>query len=121
MNTAKKEIAIVQPSAEPIKALVFYNTAKTWLEKASRIDEVQAIRNKAEAVRAYAMQALDRELQANAADIRMRAERKVGELLREMEKHPGGGVAGKHRSKGSTGAPPTLAELGISKDQSMRW
>ena len=42
--------------------------------------DAKDIRDKAEAMRAYAKQAKNKELEIDAAEIRMRAERKVGEL-----------------------------------------
>ena len=118
-------VGVVQPSGEPIKALTFYNSAKTALEKASRIDEAQMIRNKAEAMRAYAAQALDRDLQTYATEIRMRAERKIGALLKAQARV--GERAGRGGDQKSTSLsndvdrPPTLEDLGITRDQSSRW
>ena len=55
------------------------------------------------------------EMQNDVAEIKLRAERRAGELLGEMEKHPGG------LSHDVTTPPPKLAELGISGMQSSRW
>jgi hypothetical protein len=54
--------------------------------------------------------------------IRWRAANKAGELLKAMEKaKPGGDMRPGHRSPKPTDAPKTLAELGISKQQSSDW
>jgi hypothetical protein len=49
-------------------------------------------------------------------EIRLRAERKAGELLRQMEKAKGGNPNLSHRPTGST-----LSDLGITRDQSSQW
>ncbi len=49
------------------------------------------IRDKALAMQAYARQAQDNELQIWAGEIKMRAERRAGQLLKDMDKSKGGG------------------------------
>ena len=54
-------------------------------------------------------------MQNYCAEIKIRAERKAGEMLANMEKHPGAAT----RSHDVTA--PRLADVGISKMQSSRW
>ena len=109
-------------------ALIRYDAARRALAAAHRVDEVKAIRDKAEAVRTYAQQARDLEMQNMACEIRLRAERRAGQLLLDMEKNPGTRGEGRPRKDGTkrrssrpTANPPTLEEIGISKDQSAKW
>ena len=109
--------------------LVRYDAAKRALAAASRVDEAKHIRDRAEAVRVYATQARDYELQNRAATIRLLAERRAGQLLADMEKNPGTRGEGRPRKDGTskrrylrdTAIPPTLEELNISKVQSSKW
>ena len=99
----------------PTTALANYDAARAALAAAHGIDEVKEIRDKAEAVRLYARQAQDRDLMRWAAEIKLRAERRAGEMLGEMEKNRGAAVP--TRSHDAT----TLKELGINKNQSANW
>lgn len=109
--------------------LVRYEQARTALAEAHRVDEVKDIRDKAEAMAAYARQAKDQDLILWATEIKVRAERKAGEMLRDAKANgelatPADGVrlgANKHLSDSTTSAPQTLSQLGVTKDQSQRW
>src|SRR5215471_14762556 len=60
--------------------------------------------------------------QNRVAEIKIRAERHLGQALARLEKAKGGGdQRSDHRSHDATGGPPTLADLGITKTQSSRW
>lgn len=86
------------------------------------MDEVKSIRDKAEAMAAYARQAKDTDLVQWATEIKVRAERKCGEMLRSSEKAKGGKpMQERYRSCDTTSNGATLADMGISKDQSSRW
>ena len=66
--------------------LVKWNNAKRAIMEAKSIDEVKAIRDKAEALRAYAKQAGESlTAQNDLCEIKLRAERRAGEMLKERE------------------------------------
>ena len=53
-------------------------------------------------------------------EIKVRAERRAGQMLAEMPKHPAGRPS-VNRSHDATDLPPTLDDIGINKTQSSRW
>jgi len=103
-------------------ALTHYDAACFALSLARSVDEVQAIRNKTEALRAYARQAKNKQLEIDATEIRIRAERRLGELI-AAQKETVGLAKGRLR-RGSNLEPredtPTLAAAGIDKKLSSR-
>jgi hypothetical protein len=101
-----------------MNSLAKYDAARAALEKAHTVDEVKDVRDKAEALRVYAKQANDIDMQNWAAEIRVRAERRAGELLKETPKQHGARGTGKKVE--SPNATP-LSELGVTKTQSSKW
>jgi phage N-6-adenine-methyltransferase len=101
-------------------ALVRYDAARRALAEAHDVDEVKDIRDKAQAMAAYARQAKDTELVEWATEIKVRAERRAGELLREMAEHGERAGDGKP-SRGATVSAPTVAALGLNRSQVSRW
>jgi N6-adenosine-specific RNA methylase IME4 len=104
-------------------SLVRYDAACRALAAAKSVDEVREIRSTAEALRAYARQAKNREMEIDAAEIRLRAERRLGELM-AAQRHTVGlnkGVRLSGRGSGGSDADPprderpTLEEIGIDK------
>jgi hypothetical protein len=57
----------------------------------------------------------------DATEIKVRAERKAGQLLDDTKKNKQRQSGHGDQKSGSQNATPTLAELGVSKDQSSRW
>jgi hypothetical protein len=98
--------------------LVKYNAAKRALAEVDRIDEVKEIRGKAVAMRIYAMQARDRGLIDHATEIHLRAERRAGELLKDMAQ---AGERAVRKNMKSQPATSKLSDLNINKSQSSRW
>ena len=95
-----------------MKELVHFNRAKKELVLATDIDEVKEIRDKAEALRIYAKQAGESlEMQNQCAEIKIRAERRAGELLGETVGHSGGSPLHHERD----------LPKGISEIKSHRW
>jgi site-specific DNA-methyltransferase (adenine-specific) len=102
--------------------LVRLETARRLLAEVRGVDDARAIRDVAEAARIYARQArLGLEAQNDAAEIKLRAERKLGELLAQSERNPGGNTNRSQPATGSPDEPARLRDLGISKSQSSRW
>ena len=96
------------------------------LSEAKNMDDILHIRDIAEAARVYAKAAkLGLENQNEAAEIKIRAERKAGEMLAQMPKAVGTDYGGKQYADSNimlpSNPPPTLSDLGIEKMQSSRW
>lgn len=64
--------------------LVIYNEMVAAIAKCEKVDEAKAVLDKAKALEVYFKQARNRESEIKACNIRMRAERRTGELLKEL-------------------------------------
>ena len=105
-------------AGEKLPTLLHYDQACKALAAAVRVDEVKDIRNGAIAIRVYARQAKNRNAEADAVELRMRAERRLGEMMRAQKETVGlnrGGRPAKTRVSENPGLP-TLAEAGIDKN-----
>jgi N6-adenosine-specific RNA methylase IME4 len=102
--------------------------AKLALSEARTLQDVKQIADVAEAARVYAKRVVASMEAVNyAAEIKVRAERRLGEILLQTPKHTGtrgqlDGYAhiGPSDSEGPIDAPPKLSELGIDYKVSMR-
>ena len=65
--------------------LIRYEAACRAVAEAKTVDEAKDLRDKAEAMRAYARQAKNRQLEVDTAEIRMRAERRLGEIIKAQK------------------------------------
>lgn len=101
--------------------LVRYEQARYALAEAHRVDEVKDIRDKAEAMAAYARQAKDTELIQYATEIKVRAERRCGELLSQVPKNTGARGIGQSALPASESTPQTLAQMGLTHNESSRY
>lgn len=109
------EQSLPAPVVQP-RELALLGEARRMIQEASSLDEIKGIRDKAEAARKYVESAqLGLALQNHAAEVKLRAERKAGELLAKL-KLPGG-----NRRLTNSGDGPSLDDLGITKHQSSRW
>ena len=93
------------------------------LAETTDLDEIKDIRDKAAALVHYAKTAkLKLREQNTAAKVKIDAERRAGELLKEADKNPGGQAEHEsYRSHDVTTRPPKLSDIGINKVQSSRW
>ena len=98
-----------------LTGLVKFDAARQAIDIASSIDEIKDIRDKSEAMRAYAKQShFSLKMQNQCCEIKIRAERKAGEILKESTR-----VGNPQWSHSATIG--RLGDIGISKSQSSRW
>ena len=106
-----------------------FDEAYNALMVAKTIDEIVQIRDRAEMLRLYYRQQADSfEMQQASAEIRLRAERKAGVILKDMPKNKG--TRGQLNGRDSSGPiseevpednTPTLDDLGISYKESSQF
>src|SRR3954466_4481247 len=90
--------------------------------EAGTIGEAKDIRDKAEAMRLYQKQHSDSlEAQNAAAEIKLWAERRLGELMKAMPKNTGSQNTEPRAWQDASAEIPTYAEQGIEQTEAFRW
>lgn len=100
-------------------ALTRYDAACAALSAAVKADEVMHVRLEAKAIEAVARVAQNLDLELDAAKLRIRAEARLGEMVRQGEEQ---GIIARHGGRRQQGqgtesepCPATLADIGIDK------
>lgn len=112
---------------EPVTSLIRYDSMCRAIDAAYEVDEVKDIRDKAMALEAYARQARNTEAERRACEIRLRAERRTGELLGKLKRsalsNGGDAKSAIYREKpiSQSEYAAALASSGISQTQAQRW
>lgn len=125
---------------EAAGALAIYDRMCMAIAECSRVDEAKDIRDKALALEAYYRQARNLDAEREAANVRLRAERRVGELLKDLARAETPNPAGKNqhvvtsadgtqpqsiseqaRCKGPSPYATALAEQGMSRQAAHRF
>lgn len=121
MENALEKLPRAQATVMPIRqgiGLARYDAMCSAIAESVSVDEVKEIRDRARAFEMYAKQAKNQDAERKVAEIRIRAERRAGQLLTEMKEK------GERRAQGQpkemSGAA-TLPDLGITRDQSSQW
>lgn len=96
-----------------------------------RVDEVTELHNKARALELYARQAKNTDAERKACEIRLRAERRAGELFRDMERTPpresgAAGAVAQGKQGPAIAAGPSeyrtaLDSSGVTERTAQRW
>jgi hypothetical protein len=114
-------------------ALTNFDKARAAVELCYRVDDVLELKAVAAMVEVYARQACDCHMERQAIDIRLRAERRCGELLKLLQRTAAGAVRnpdgrrGKDPTRHDGGQVPpseyaqTLERTGISSEQASRY
>ncbi len=105
--------------------LIKYDAMCTAIAECERVDEVKEIRDKSLALQTYFKLSKNYTAERQAIKVRIRAERRAGQLLKESDRATGQETGGKKSLGGRRERPPnqpkTLKEQGITKDESSRF
>lgn len=101
------------------RALVKYEAMCSAIDAAYRVDEVKDVRDKALALEHYARQAKNVEAERQACEIRLRAERKAGQLTAKIDKLQGRRLLSAEEKSATKLA--VLKQNGITPKQAAQW
>ena len=102
-----------------MSALVRYDAMCRAIDAAHQIDEVKDIRNEAARLEHYARQAQNTDAERRAAEIRLRAERKAGQLTAKIPKLQGKRLLSPEETSATKLA--VLEQAGITPKQAAQW
>jgi len=124
----KQKVTIDQNTAlvlaDRTQSVDLYQTMCAAIAECVRVDQVQEIRNRAKALEEYTHQSKNFEAEAQLSAIRLRAERRAGELLLEMKENGERCDERGSNMKVLSGERPTLStlsDLDISGNDSFKW
>lgn len=100
--------------------LVKYNAVRQALIECATIDEAKEIKDKAQALSAYARQVKDNELEKRSVEIRERARIKFGELSLALPKSSGGANPAATLPDAGKSKKEALADAGVSTSEANR-
>lgn len=103
-----------------MQELIRYDAMCTAIAECHQIDEVKDLRDKAMALELYARQARNTDAERKASEVRLRAERRTGELLKELARMPAavsGALNGRAKEGPATVAAPSAYRQAIDTAQ----
>lgn len=98
---------------------VRYEAMVSAIDACHRIDEVKSLHDKARAMEVYAAQAMNTEAERKACEIRIRAERRAGELMLELRRNKSSGVPA--TVAGTSEYAQALESAGVKERTAQRW
>ena len=105
--------------ASPSHPILKYDEGCRLIAEARAIDEVKNLRDRAMGLRVYARQAKHRQLEIDAVEIRLRAERRIGEIMAEHRAdgliRPGAPAQTRAASTGFPAERITLKSIGVDE------
>lgn len=107
------------PAQNVTEALAFLDRARYALDRAIDYQEVRNCRDTAVSIHAFAREAKDMTLIEKALTIRVRAERKAGEML--LKAREAGTITKRGISRRNFPGTLRIKDLGITKAQSREW
>lgn len=110
------EVSVPRTQSLATRVAVHTEQLKQELMSIESVPDAVELRSRLQALQSYAKSAQHSlDLQNEIAELKLRAERSAGKLLREMKLHGG------DRKSQSKSQKPTLQQLGINKTQSHIW
>ena len=94
--------------------LVTYSQARKALQVCATVDDAKSILDKVEALRAYAKQQDDIEMELWLAEMKLRARRRIGEISRQLDASKGGANPEATLPSGGKSKKDTLNDAGLT-------